>query len=172
MEAFTVLTKLTPGQYGRLFARRLYRRPATILITIIGLFILFTSLLDVFHVIYLYDDPSVYYLAGGVFFLLFPLLIVLAAIRQFRQSPGLLDETYHTFDEEGMKVKARAFKGEFSWILLQKYRESGHFLVLYHTKTATSIIDKTQITPAQLDYIKSKVDQAVTRSKSDTRSVV
>ena len=56
-----------------------------------------------------------------------------------------------------MKVEGKTFKGEFLWTHIIKQKETGKFLILYHTKRMGNFVDKTKLTPEQLQFIKSKV---------------
>ena len=135
----------------------LYKKPAFILATLIGLYCIVTLILDYFKIINYYSGTPYFEIFGGLFLLLFPTLIVIISVRQFLSNVSFKNDIKYTFGEEGMAVEGLTFKGEFVWSHIIKQKEISDFLILYHTKKMGNFIDKTKLTLDQLQFIKAKV---------------
>jgi hypothetical protein len=159
MQDFTITTKMRKMQYARVMFFGLYKSIGIIIATIFALFLLATSILNHFKITdyHTYNPATDFVL--GLLFLLSPALITLAAVRQFTSNPSFLQGIKYTFSENEMKVEGKTFKGEFLWAHIIKQKEKGKYLILYHSKRMGNYIDKTKLTPEQLQFIKSKVGQ-------------
>ncbi len=116
MDDFSITTKLTTKDYSKVMFFGLYRKPVFIFLTICGICMLGTSILDHFKIIDFYPDTPYLEIFGGLFLLLLPTLIVMIAVRQFLSNPGFQNEIKYTFSEGGVKrVQGLTFKGEFLW---------------------------------------------------------
>jgi hypothetical protein len=157
MDNFSITTRLTAKEYSKIMMIGLYKKPAFILATIFGLYLLMTAISDHFEIVGYYFGTSYYEIFAGVFILLGPALITVIAIRQFKSNPSFGGEIKYTFGEAGMSVQGSTFKGEFLWTHIIKQKEISHYLILYHSKKMGNFIDKTKLTPEQLLYVKTKV---------------
>jgi hypothetical protein len=159
MEDFTIKTRLTTKEYSKVMFVGLYKKPAFILSTVLGLYFLTTVVLDYLGVIKWYDETPVFEIACGTFLLLAPSLIVSIAVRQFTSNPSFQNDITYTFGDNGVAIQGLTFKSEFLWTHIIKQKELSKFLILYHNKKFGNFIDKTKLTDGQLDFIKSKVRQ-------------
>jgi len=159
MEDFSISNRLTAKDYSKVMITGLYRQPAFILATILGLYLLVTVILDYFKIINYYSETPYFEMFCGLFLLLAPTLITVIAVRQFISNPSFRSDIKYTFGENGMVVEGITFKGEFSWAHIIKQKEIGNFLILYHSKKIGNFIDKTKLTSDQLQFIKTKVGQ-------------
>src|ERR1044072_881750 len=148
METFSITTRLTTAEYAKVFFKGLYKRPVFILSTVLGLYLIMSPF------IYGESDTPLYETAVGCFLLLAPCLIALAAIKQFTSNPSFKNDVTYTFSESGVTVQGQTFKGEFVWAHINKQKEIGRFLILYHTKKAGTFIDKSKLTQEQVEFIK------------------
>jgi hypothetical protein len=159
MEDFTIKTRLTTKEYSRVMFVGLYKKPAFILATLLGLYLVTTAFLDYLKVIDYYSETPLYEIICGTFLLLAPSLIVLIAVRQFTSNPSFQNDMTYTFGDGGVVIQGLTFKSEFLWTHIIKQKELGKFLILYHNKKFGNFIDKTKLTADQLDFIKSKVSR-------------
>ena len=159
MDDFSITTRLTSKDYSQVMFLGLYRKPVFILLTIFGIYLIGTSILDHFKIIDFYTDTPYLEIFGGLFLLLFPTLIVIIAVRQFLSNPGFQNEIKYTFSEDGVKVQGLTFKGEFLWAHIIKQKEINRFLILYHSEKMGNFIDKTKLTAEQIQFIKSKIKE-------------
>jgi hypothetical protein len=157
MEDFSITIRLTGKDYSKVMFIGLYRKPAFIAATVLGLYYIVTIILDHLKIITFYSDTPYLEISIGIFLLLFPSLIVLASLRQLRSNASFQHDIIYTFGEDGMKIQGLAFKGEFQWAHVIKRKEINQYLILYHSKKMGNFIDKTKLTVEQLQFIRSKV---------------
>lgn len=157
MEAFSITTRLTGKEYSKVMFSGLYRKPWYILASIAGACSIVSVILNYFHIIIFYSETPYFEFFGGLFLLLFPLLIVLMALKHFRSDPNLQHGITYTFSESGVVVQGITFKAELKWAHIIKRKEIDKFLLLYQSKMAGNYIDKTKLTKEQLQFIRSKV---------------
>jgi hypothetical protein len=150
---------MTTKEYASVMFFGLYKKPGLIFVTIVGLFLLTTSILNYLKVTDYYTSTPIIDFLLGLLFLFLPALLTLAAVRQFNSNPNFQHDIKYTFSDSEMKVEGRTFKGEFLWTHIIKQKEIGKFLVLYHSKRMGNFVDKTKLTLEQLQFIKSKVGQ-------------
>ena len=166
MNDFTITTQLNIKEYARAFFIGLYKRPMIIIMTIFGLYLVTTAVLDYSALIIWYPEPPFSQLLYGIFMLIFPSLIVLIAVKQLKSNPGFLSDITYTFGESGVAVQGLTFKSEFLWQHIIKQKELDKFLILYHTKKFGNFIDKTKLTTEQLSFIKAKVSRVKITDKN------
>lgn len=159
MEDFSITTRLTTNRYARIMFVGLYKKPGFILATLLGLYFMVTLILNYFNIVSFYTDTPYFEIFCGLFLLLAPTLIVIISVRQFVSNPSFKNDIKYTFGETGMTAKGLTFKGEFVWTHIIKQKEIGNFLILYHSKKAGNLIDKTKLTLDQLKFIKTKVGE-------------
>ena len=157
MEDFTIKTRLTTKEYTRLMFLGLYKKPAFILATLLGLYLVSTIILDYLGIIYYHRDTPLFEILFGIFLVLSPTLIVLIAVRQFKSNPSFQNDMTYTFNDSGVSIQGLTFKCEFLWTHIIKQKELGKFLILYHNKKFGNFVDKTKLTTEQLHFIKQKV---------------
>jgi len=159
MQDFTITTKMTTKEYASVMLFGLYKKPGFIIVTIVGLFLLVTSILNYLKITDYYTNTPIIDFLLGLLFLFSPALFTLIAVRQFNSNPNFQYNIKYTFSETEMKVEGKTFKGEFLWTHIIKQKEIGKFLVLYHSKRMGNFVDKTKLTTQQLQFIKLKVGQ-------------
>jgi hypothetical protein len=157
MENFTIKTRLTRNAYVKVTYVGLYKKPAFILSTLLGIYLLTTVVLDYSYTVEYYTDTPWFDIIFGTFLLVAPTLIVLIAIRQFTSNPSFENDMTFTFSDSGVVIQGATFKSEFIWAHIIKQKEVSNFLILYHNSKFGNFIDKTKLTSAQLIFIKSKV---------------
>ncbi len=159
MDDFSITTRLTTDEYRKIMFVGLYKKPAFILATLLGLYFAMTILLDYLNVIDWYADTPTFEIICDAFLLLAPTLIVLISVRQFTSNPSFQNDITYTFSDNGVACQGLTFKSEFLWTHIIKQKDLGKFLILYHNKKFGNFIDKTKLTTEQLNFIKSKVRQ-------------
>ena len=159
MDDFSITSRLTRKEYTKIMFAGIYKKPAFIIATLLGLYFIVTVIVDYFKVVSFYADTPYFEIICGLFLLLSPTLIVLISVRQFISNPSFQNDIKYTFSENGLTVQGLTFKGEFVWTHIIKQKEIGNFLILYHTKRAGNFIDKSKLTTDQLNFIKTKVAQ-------------
>ncbi|RYE52287.1 MAG: hypothetical protein EOP48_16810, partial [Sphingobacteriales bacterium] len=110
MNEFSITTRLTAKEYTKLMYVGLYRKPAFILATLLGLYYLTTIILDYLKVINWYEETPTFEMLCGLFLFLAPTLIVLIALRQFTSNPCFRNDISYTFSNNGVTCKGSTFK--------------------------------------------------------------
>lgn len=154
---FSITSCLNKQDYIRVMFIGLYKKPGFILGTILGIYFFATIVLDQLNIIAWYTETPWTEAALGLFMLFAPALIVLMSVNQLKSNPSLLSDVTYTFTDTRMGVKGLTFKSEYLWEHIIKQKETGKFLILYHTKKFGNFIDKEKLTGEQLDFIKAKI---------------
>lgn len=157
MNDFSITTRLTTNEYRKVMFVGLYKKPAFILTTLLGLYYAITVTLDYLNIIDWYSDTPTFEIIFGLFLLLLPTLIVFISVRQFTSNPSFQNDITYTFSNNGVACQGLTFKTEFLWSHIIKQKDLGKFLILYHNKKFGSFIEKTKLTTEQLNFIKLKV---------------
>ena len=154
---FTITTCLNKQDYIKVMFVGLYKKPYYIIATIFGFCLLTISVLGFFGTIdfNIYSPLTDAFL--GLLLLISPSIIVLIALNQLKSNPSFLKNITYTFTDEGITVTGMTFKSEFLWEHIIKEKEIGKFLILYHTKKFGNFIDKSNLSPDQLIFIKTKI---------------
>ncbi len=150
---------MTKSEYTKVMFVGLYKKPAFILATFLGLYMITTVIFDYLKLIDFYDEAPFFEIICGTFLLLAPSLIVVISVRQFLSNPNFQNDIKYTFDNNGISLQGLTFSSEFLWTHIIKQKELDKFLILYHTKKFGYFIDKTKLTTEQLDFIKPKIKQ-------------
>ena len=159
MENFTIATEMTAKEYAKHYLLETYKKPAFIFAGFIGLYQLTTVTLNYFNVINFYKETPYSEFFVGIFLLFCPALLSLLAVKQFKSNVACSGVISYTFGENGIVAEGSTYKSEYTWAHILRQKESGKFLVLFHTKKSGSFVDKTTMTKDQLEFIKRKVKQ-------------
>jgi hypothetical protein len=154
---FSITSKLNKQDYTTIMFIGLYKKPAFILCTIVGLYLIATVLLDYAHIINYYPSTPLFEIIGGSFLLLAPTLIVMMSVYQFKSNSSFQNDIIYTFSEDGILIQGITFKSEVSWAHIMKQKEIGNFLILYHSKKFGNFIEKSKLSTEQLLFIKAKI---------------
>ncbi|HMH21225.1 MAG TPA: YcxB family protein [Puia sp.] len=157
MDDFTITTRLTKGDYSRFLYSELYKKPAFILATLFGIYLIVSVMLSYSGMINFYTKTPYVETVCGIFILLGPTLVVLAALRGFSSNPGYRHDMVFTFGQDGFRVQGLTFKSEMSWAHIIKQKETRKYLILYSSKRLGNFIDKSTLTGEQIHFIKAKV---------------
>lgn len=157
MTPFSIDTLLTKKDYTIYLYRHTYKRPYTVIITIIGLFLVLLSTLDFMSVINVYEEKPFLELGIGLFLLLSPTISILIARNSYYSNPSLRHNITYTFGEDEIKIKGLTFESAMQWNHIVKLKEFNNYLLLYSSKKIASFVKKNNMTKAQIEFIKSKV---------------
>jgi hypothetical protein len=154
MNSFTVTTLVTKKDYTAFLFAALYKKPVTIIASLIGLYMLLMAALPS---LFGNSDSLIFNLGFGLFLVLHPFIIASLLSRQFNANPEMRHEILYTFSEDSVVVKTLTCDSTVQWTHFIKLRETKKFLLLQHTKKAANIVDKTKLTQEQIQFIKSKI---------------
>jgi hypothetical protein len=153
MENFTITTRLKTKEYAKVILIALYRKPGFIIAAIFGFYFMTAGLL------HYYENTPYFKIILGIFLLLSPFIITLIAVKQFKSNENLHNDILYTFEDKLYRVHTLTVKAEFAWAHIIKLKEISNFIILYHSKKTGNFIDKTALTPDQLEFIKSKIEK-------------
>ena len=155
MEPFTVTTLITKKDYRNFFYGALYRKPYTVIVTLLGISIILVAYLEFSGRFYYMGLPWLD-LGLGLFLILTPTLTVVMAVKRFASSPDLCNNISYTFGEDNIITRARTCDATLTWEHIIKVKETKQLLLLFSAKKAAYFIKKDQLTSAQIAFIKSK----------------
>jgi hypothetical protein len=157
MDDFTIITRFTKSDYTRFLYREIYKKPLIILATLVGLYLFVTSVLSYFQIENPYTKDPFFDLVLGIIILLGPTIMVFIAAKGYMSNPSLQHDVEYTFNNDGVNVQGLTFKSELMWAHIIKLKETKKFLILLSSKRLGNFIDKSKLTPEQIQFIKSKV---------------
>jgi len=157
MEEFSITTRMTAKEYAKLMLTGIYKKPKYVIGNIFGLYFIITIILDHMGIINWYDETPKLEICLGIILLLLPLLVVIAALRQFKSNANSQSDIVISFNNSGFTVKGLTCKSEYTWTHIRQIKEIGGFLILCQSKNAGNFIDKKKLSPEQVNFIKSKI---------------
>ena len=134
MDDFTVVTRITKGDYSKFMYGELYKKPQFILATLVGLFLIASVILNYFEIINYYSEIPYFETIAALFILLGPTIIVLIASKGNLSNPSMKHDIIYTFKEDGILLQGTTFKSELSWSHIIKMKETKKYLLLYNSK--------------------------------------
>lgn len=151
MEKFSIKTRLTPEAYQKHLLRTFCKMRGLIIATFVGLALLVAGF------VHFSDKYATLYLTiGAVLFFIIP-LITHGSIKKFKSNLNFQNDIIYTFSENSVLVECTTLKSEFNWNNFIKIEKRNNFLVLYFSKYKYLLVDITQITAQQFDFISSKI---------------
>jgi hypothetical protein len=159
MTDFTITTLVTKSDYIKFIYGSIYKKPAFILATIVGLYLVGTVALHYLHIITYYSETPYTEIISGIFILLSPTIIALMAAKGHYTNPSLQHEITYTFGEDGINVKGLTFESVLKWTHVVKQKETKKYLLLFCSNKQGNFIDKSKLTLDQIKFIKSHIGQ-------------
>ena len=157
MQDFTISTTVTKKDYKDFLYASFYKKPKYILITLLGVYLIATVILNYYSVIDYYHETPYFEMIAGLFILLFPTIIVQIAAKGYHSNPSFQYEMNYTFGEDGIVIKGLTFQSILKWTHIVKQKESKNYLLLFSSNKLGNFIDKSKLTQEQIEFIKSKV---------------
>lgn len=159
MTSFTVRNQVSKKACTNLILRLSYQKPLMLLLLAAGL--LMASYI-IFHfmgvgIAATLESPSMLQIIFGVALLISPLLVVLQAKKSYSTQPRLHNPIAYTFTPTEVITEGKDFSGRTSWNNFTKRKEIGSFMLLFVSNTAAEILDKSNFTEEQLQFIRSMV---------------
>lgn len=84
---------------------------------------------------------------------------MLVALNMFNKSSALKKPIHQTFNDAGVHVQGEGFDSHIEWQHFIKYLDLGNFLILKYQNNLGHYVDKRQLSPAQITFIKDKIDK-------------
>lgn len=150
MTPFTHTSRITRGAYIKFLYRHLYTKPTILLIYACSIFFLTRILNGTASV----TSFEFYYI---IFSILFPTVIVLITINKSGVDKYIYAPLQYTFTEEHITIKGADFQTQLSWKEIFRLKETRKLLFFKTTHANGTLFDKTLLTPAELQFIRSKI---------------
>ena len=148
-EAIRINATITLSDYRDITFRQVYLMPAFIFLHVIGAFF-FVTFLSQHH-----WDWSVYIM---IFFLLLPISIGRAAVKQYESAKILHDGVTYTFTTETISCEGQTYNSTLKWEALFKAKETNEFFLLYANASAAMFIPKRAFaSEADIAWMRNKV---------------
>ncbi len=137
--------KLDRKEYARLSIYIYYRQPIAIVVTLIGLMVLFFIFLTT--QMNFSSDANYTTIGLGLLYAIYilgrPYLIYKNAYQYFVTSKHLQEEMHYEFDEDRIVVRGENFLTEHGWDKFYKIIELKSFFLMYHDARLMNIIPKS-----------------------------
>ncbi len=130
------------------FYGALYKKPATIIVTILSLGLILVATLELSGRLDYIGMPWLY-LGVGTFSILSPSLSVLLAVKKFASIPDLTSNFRYTFGEDNIVVNAKTCDATYKWEHITKVKETKQFLLLSPGAKLAYFIKKDRLTNEQ-----------------------
>jgi len=139
----TVITKLDFKQYLSLMYILTYRKPMMIILTILGLIMLFTSILYFLGLPVPVSSTPYMPLFFGIFTIVLPLFIYRNSKRNFSSHGRLNEQISYEFTEDKIIITGESFKTEMDWTKLYRIEELPKWILIYQNRIIANVILKS-----------------------------
>ena len=135
MNEVKIESEITRDEYIRLLFLITYRKPAVIIISILGLIMTLVPILYFLNIYTAIDAPPYIPLISGVLItVIFPLSIYFMAKRNFRIDELLRQRIRYTFTPDKIFLKSSTFDVNVGWDKIHKVKRLKEWLLLYRDK--------------------------------------
>jgi len=135
-------TRLDFGKYLKLMYWLTYKKPWTIIITIVGLTMLVLSILYFLGYLIAFENPPYTQLIIGLIVIFIPLAIYRSAKKSFSSNGRLQENMIYEFTDDKIIITGETFKTEMNWTKLFKIQELKDWILIYNNKFNANIIPK------------------------------
>jgi hypothetical protein len=147
-------TKLNLEDYRKLVFTLTYRKPLTLLMSFLGLYMTIGGALTYFGVLSNNENMPFQFVFGIVLTVLTPYKIYTTANRNYSTNLKLQEEIDYEFTPEQLIIKGESFTSELKWSTTFKIEELTHWILIYQSKTTANIIPKKNISEAELEELR------------------
>lgn len=139
------------------YMRLLYRKPATIIFTCVGIIYAAFLLAGIVPT----NDNTYYYSAWFLvlYAIFIPVAGALIARRHYTSNKAMQHERVYVFDDEKISYSGDGLQGYLEWKHFTKYRRVKHFLLLYMATKQAIFLKTDNLTEEQIAFIQSKIKQ-------------
>lgn len=154
MNKVEISTKIEYTDYIKLQYMIFYRRPAIIILNIVGLIMLLSIINSLFN-----GSINESYMTTLIFpfviFLFLPFSVWLGSKRSFNSNKFLQEVITYTFEENTFRVDGESFNSSVAIDKMYRIKETKRWILLYPSKNAFHIIFKDSISNEKLDSIRA-----------------
>ena len=151
-----IKTTLTQKDYINATMVLLYKKPGTIVITVIGvLFFVLTIVLIVM------DSPGSSvkdFIAPICIMAALPVVSAITARRNYATNPRVGEQVEYVFDQDYLKVNGQSYNSQLSWDKIYKVTQSKNWIFIWHNRQMANPISKRDIWEEQQEELKRLLD--------------
>jgi hypothetical protein len=147
-------TKMDFRKYLKLMYWLTYKKPWTIIITIIGLAMFILALLYFLGAHIAFEKPPFAQLAIGLIPIFLPITIYRSAKKSFSSNGRLQEKMTYEFTVDKIIINGETFKTEMDWTKLYKIQELKDWILIYNNKFNANIIPKESFGEELLEFKK------------------
>lgn len=141
-QGMTVETKITFRMYLGLIYNLTYRKPITIVLSILGFGMFFGSILYFIGFNMPTDSPPFLPLAFGLLTLSFPIAIYRSSKKTYMADNRLNNRITYQFTDEKIIQDGGSFKSEADWTQIHKVVELSRWILIYSGLNSAYVIPK------------------------------
>ena len=161
----TIETKLDFKMYLNLMYTLTYRKPTIIILSIIGLTMVFSSALYFLGFKIPFDEPPYSHLLFGFFFIAYmPFSIYRTGKKNFSSYSRLQEKIIYEFTDEKIKLIGETFNSEMDWTKIHKILELKDWVLIYQNSQFFNLIPKESFSD-KLDEFKDLVKMKGVKAK-------
>jgi hypothetical protein len=138
-------TQFSLKEYQKLTLILTYRRPAMIIICLMGTFMVISALYLIIVAENLATSIVPQFLLGIFFLIGLPFFILYGASKNYKTHGKIQGKVVYDFTEEKISIAGESFNSEMNWNSLYKIVELKEWIILYHNRQAANFIPKTGI---------------------------
>jgi hypothetical protein len=147
-------TRLDFRKYLKLMYYLTYKKPWTIIITIIGLTMLIISILYFLGYKMTLERPPYAQLIIGLIVIFIPISILRSAKKFFSSNGRLQEKMIYEFTVDKIIIIGETFKTEMDWTKLYKIQELRDWILIYNNKFNANIIPKDSFGEELIEFKK------------------
>ncbi len=149
-----IRTKLNLEEYTKLIFTLTYRKPWTIFVTSLGIFMLTLGFLSYFGIMSEKENMTFQFIFGSVLTFLTPYKVYATAKRNFNSNQRLQEEIEYEFTSEKMKIKGESFNSELEWNKTNRIEELKKWFLIFQSKIIANLIPKENLTELEIEEMR------------------
>ncbi|MEL6253130.1 MAG: YcxB family protein [Bacteroidota bacterium] len=154
MKKIEIESQINEKEYIKLMYTITYRRPIMIILTVVGVFMLFLGIRYVIVFDKWEDIPFQMLIFGFAISILLPIFMYWSSKRSFNATPRIREKMIYTFDTEEIHILGESFNSSMSWDKVFKIRETKEWLLLYQNKIVANLIPKSSFSTEEYSALK------------------
>ncbi|TSJ48031.1 YcxB family protein [Fluviicola chungangensis] len=150
-----IKTTLTQSQFAKLTGILLLKRLQVLFLILAVLGLIIGALIAIFF----FHNKDAYMLVfvAVVFLGLFAFSIFNNAKRHYQNNPRIRQETTYDFSDKGVLIAKEGFSSTIKWNEIIRIRKKAGLILIWQNKLVANVISAKDVTPQQLDEIKSLI---------------
>lgn len=150
-----IKTTLTLSQFAKLTGILLLKRLQVLFLILAVLALIIGALIAIF--VFHNKDAYMLVFVAIVFLGLFAFSIFNNAKRHYQNNPRIRQETTYDFSDKGVSISKEGFSSTIKWNEVIRIRKKAGLILIWQNKLVANVISAKDVSPEQLDEIKSLI---------------